>query len=190
MIEGKWIVIANADTYLVPKINFFEFSQGQIIVSDCEKTIQTNDYHVNKNEIFVNNNYFGHFEFIDKNRFTLYKSDEVDSDKKLELDFVQLKETKTDLNEDEVKVLTFESIEFNIVIAFNVELQKPALLEILKEKASKMMLLKRIGSTLFICNYEAGELESIFLIKEVNQQFIEIYGYSRIALYSMKIYKR
>lgn len=187
--EGKWILTKNGDTYIVPRINLFEFNNDKIITSDSVKNLQTNDYKIVGNEIFVENNSFGHFRFINDNRFTLYKDDEKDAERNLELDFVRLEITKTDLTESEIEKLTFESKELDILIGFNVELQKPFLLELMKEKATKKMTLKKIDSTLFICNYEAGELDSIIPIKEVNKEFIEIYGFSRKEPYSLKINK-
>ena len=186
-IEGKWILISNGDTYMVPKINLFEFKKGKLFLSDSEKVLQTNNYNVVGNEIFIENNSFGNYKFINENRFTIYKNDEKDTKRNLILDFVRLEATKTDLTESEIEKLTFESKEFDILIGFNVELQKPFLLEQLKEKATKKMKLKRIDSTLFICNYEAGELDSMIPIKEVNREFIEIYGFSRKEPYYLKI---
>ena len=39
--DGKWILTKNGDTYLVPKINLFEFGNGKLISSDFEKIIFT-----------------------------------------------------------------------------------------------------------------------------------------------------
>jgi hypothetical protein len=186
-LEGKWILTTNGDTYIVPKINLFEFKNGIIIISDSEKNLQTNNYKIVGNEIFVENNSFGNFRFVSDNRFTLYKDDEKDAKRNLELDFVRLETTKTDLTESEIEKLTFENKELDILIGFNVELQKPFLIELMKEKATKKMTLKKIDTTLFICNYEAGELNSIIPIKEVNREFIEIYGFSRKEPYYLKI---
>lgn len=185
--EGKWILTKDGDTYIAPKINLFEFKNGKIIISDSEKIIQTNDYKIVGNEIYVENNLFGHFKFVSDHRFTLYNDDDKDVKRNLELDFVKLESTKTDLTESEIEKLTFENKELDILIAFNRELQKPFLLELMKEKTTKNMALKRIDLTLFICNYEAGELDSIIPIKEVNREFIEIYGFSRKEPFSIKI---
>ena len=185
--EGKWILTKNGDTYLVPKINLFEFKDHKFILSDSENVLKTSDYKVIGNEIFVENNSFGNFRFVNENRFTLYKYDEKDSNRNLELDLVRLETTKTSLTETEIEGLTFENKDLGILIGFNIELQKPIILELLKEKASKRMLLKKIDATLFIFNYEADELESIIPIKEVNEEFIEIYGFSRKEPYSLKI---
>lgn len=187
--EGKWIMTANGNTYMIPKINLFEFKNGKLITSDSEKVLWTNNYKIVGNEIFVENNSFGHFRIVNENRFTLYKNDEKDSKRNLELDFVRLETTKTDLTESEIEKLTFENKELDILIGFNIELQKPFLLELMKDKATKKMKLKKIDSTLFICIYEAGELDSIIPIKEVNREFIEIYGFSRKEPYSLKINK-
>jgi len=187
--EGKWIMTANGNTYMIPKINLFEFKNEKLITSDSEKVLQTNNYKIVGNEILVENNSFGHFRIVNENRFTLYKNDEKDSKRNLELDFVRLETTKTDLTESEIEKLTFENKELDILIGFNIELQKPFLLELMKDKATKKMTLKKIDSTLFICIYEAGELDSIIPIKEVNREFIEIYGFSRKEPYSLKINK-
>jgi hypothetical protein len=182
--EGKWILTKNGDTYLVPKINVFEFKNGKIIRSDLEKNIQTNDYRVSENEIFLEDVFFGNYKFINANRFTLYKN-EKDSKKNLEIDFVRLEKTKTELTESEIEKLVFENKDYKIKIAFNTELQKPIILEIMKEKGSKKMSLKKIDETYFIYNYEGNELDSVIPIKEINTDFIEIYGFSREEPYSI-----
>ena len=182
--EGKWILTKNGDTYLVPKINVFEFKNGKIIRFDLEKNIQTNDYRVSENEIFLEDVFFGNYKFINANRFTLYKN-EKDSKKNLEIDFVRLEKTKTELTESEIEKLVFENKDYKIKIAFNIELQKPIILEIMKEKGSKKMLLKKIDETYFIYNYEGNELDTVIPIKEINTDFIEIYGFSREEPYSI-----
>ncbi|ESU25275.1 hypothetical protein FSS13T_18510 [Flavobacterium saliperosum S13] len=183
--EGKWILTKNGDTYLVPKINVFEFKNGKIISSDLEKNIQTNDYQVSENEIFVQGKFLGTYKFINVNRFTLYKKDEKDSKKNLEIDFVRLEKTKTELTESEIEKLVFENKDYEIKIAFNTELQKPIILEMMKERGSKKMLLKKIDETYFIYNYEGNELDSVIPIREINTDFIEIYGFSREEPYSL-----
>ena len=182
--EGKWILTKNGDTYLVPKINVFEFKNGKIIRSDLEKNIQTNDYRISENEIFLEDVFFGNYKFINANRFTLYKN-EKDSKKNLEIDFVRLEKTKTELTESEIEKLVFENKDYKIKIAFNTELQKPIILEIMKEKGSKKMSLKKIDETYFIYNYEGNELDTVIPIKEINTDFIEIYGFSREEPYSI-----
>ena len=182
--EGKWILTKNGDTYLVPKINVFEFKNGKIIRSDLEKNIQTNDYRVSENEILLEDVFFGNYKFINANRFTLYKN-EKDSKKNLEIDFVRLEKTKTGLTQSEIEKLVFENKDYKIKIAFNIELQTPIILEIMKEKGSKKMSLKKIDETYFIYNYEGNELDSVIPIKEINTDFIEIYGFSREEPYSI-----
>ena len=188
-IEGKWILTKNGETYLVPKINIFEFKNGKIISSDLKKTLQTNNYKITENEIFVEENSFGNYKFINKNRFTLYKNEQEETDKKLEIDFVRLEKTKTELTEIEIEKLTFEDKNIEIKIAFNTELQKPVILAIMKEKGSKKMKLQKVDETYFIYNYEGNELDSVIPIKEVTNEFIEIYGFSRKEPYSLIINK-
>jgi hypothetical protein len=188
--EGKWILTKNGDTYLVPKINFFEFKDGKFISSDIEKIIFSHNYNTIENEIFVENNYFGSFKFINENRFTLFKKDEKDEKRKLELDFVRLEKTETELTQTEIEKLTFEDTDYDLKIAFNVELQKPEILEILKGKAAKIMLLKKVNETYFIQNFEDGELDSVIPIRKVNSESIEIYGFSRKEPYSLTLKRK
>tara|TARA_R110002033_G_scaffold8963_21_gene30763 strand:- start:7951 stop:8589 length:639 start_codon:yes stop_codon:yes gene_type:complete len=191
--EGKWILTKNGDTYLVPKINVFEFKDGKLISSDLEKIIFSHNFKIIENEIFVENNYFGSFKFKNENRFTLFKKDEKDEKyekRKLELDFVRLEKTETELNQKEIEKLTFEDTDYDLKIAFNVELQKPEILEILKRKATKKMLLKKIGKAYFIQNYEDGELDSVIPIRKVTSEYIEIYGFSRKEPYSLTIKRK
>ena len=185
--EGKWILAKNADAYIVPRINLFEFKDNTLILSDTENILRTSDCRIVGNGIFVEDNLFGNFKFLNDNRFALCKYDDKDASRNLELDFVRLQATETSLTEAEIEELTFENKELDLLIGFNVELQKPFLLALLKEKASRKMLLKRIDSTLLICNYNADELESIIPIKEVGKEFIEIYGFSRKEPYSLRI---
>lgn len=188
--EGKWILTKNGDTYLVPKINLFEFENGKLISSDIEKIIFSHNYNIIENEIFVENNYFGSFKFINENRFTLFKKDEKDEKKNFQLDFVRLEKTETELTQKEIEKLTFVDDNYDLKIAFNVELQKPEILEILKGKASKKMLLKKVDETYFIQNFEDGELDSVIPIRKVNSDYIEIYGFSRKEPYSLTIKKK
>ena len=113
------------------------------------------------------------------------KKNEKDSKKNLEIDFVRLEKTKTELTESEIEKLVFENKDYKIKIAFNTELQKPIILEIMKEKGSKKMSLKKIDETYFIYNYEGNELDTVIPIKEINTDFIEIYGFSREEPYSI-----
>ena len=188
--EGKWILNKNGDTYLVPKINLFEFENGKLISSDIEKIIFSHNYNIIENEIFVENNYFGSFKFINENRFTLFKKDEKGEKKNFQLDFVRLEKTETELTQKEIEKLTFVDDNYDLKIAFNVELQKPEILEILKGKASKKMLLKKVDETYFIQNFEDGELDSVIPIRKVNSDYIEIYGFSRKEPYSLTIKKK
>lgn len=71
--EGKWILVQNGDTYLVPKINLFEFNNGKLISSDLQRIIFTHNYRIVESKIFVEDNYFGDFKFVNENRFTLSK---------------------------------------------------------------------------------------------------------------------
>ena len=107
--EGKWILVQNGDTYLVPKINLFEFNNGKLISSDLQKIIFTHNYRIVESKIFVEDNYFGDFKFVNENRFTLSKEDEKDQKRNLELDFVRLEKTETDLTENEIEKLIFEN---------------------------------------------------------------------------------
>lgn len=188
--EGKWILTKNGDTYLVPKINLFEFDDGKLISSDLQKIIFTHTYTIVESKIFVEDNYFGDFKFINENRFTLSKKDEKDQKRNLELDFVKLEKTETELTETEIEKLTFENSNYDLKIAFNIELQKPEILEILKGKSSKKMLLKKIGETYFIENYEDDQLDSIIPIRKVTPEYIEIYGFSRKQPYSLIINRK
>lgn len=188
--EGKWILVQNGDTYLVPKINLFEFNNGKLISSDLQKIIFTHNYRIVKSKIFVEDNYFGDFKFVNENRFTLFKEDEKDQKRNLELDFVRLEKTETELTENEIEKLIFENSDYDLKIAFNIELLKPEILEITKEKLSKKMLLKKVDETYFIENYENGELDSVIPIKKVNSEYIEIYGFSREEPYSLIINRK
>ena len=185
--EGTWILTKNGDTYLIPKINLFEFNDGKLISSDLENIIFTHNYRIVESKIFVENNYFGDFKFVNENRFTLSKKDKKDEKRNLELDFVKLKKTETELTETEIEKLTFENSDSDLKIAFNVELQKPEILEILKGKATRKMLLKKVGETYFIQIYEYGELDSVIPIRKVTSEYIEIYGFSREEPYSLTI---
>ena len=188
--EGKWILVQNGDTYLVPKINLFEFNNGKLISSDLQKIIFTHNYRIVESKIFVEDNYFGDFKFVNENRFTLSKEDEKDQKRNLELDFVRLEKTETALTQNEIEKLIFENSDYYLKIAFNIELLKPEILEITKEKLSKKMLLKKVDETYFIENYENGELDSVIPIKKVNSEYIEIYGFSREEPYSLIINRK
>ena len=185
--DGKWILTKNSDTYLVSKINLFEFKDGKIISYDLEKALFTHNYSLTENEIFVEEKSFGSFKFLNENRFTLFNENEIG---KAEIDFVRLENTKTELTEKEIGKLTFENSESEINIAFNVELQKTVLLEISSGKYSKKMQLNKIEETYVIFNYEDGELDSIIPIKEVNNEFMVIYGFSREEPYSLKLIRK
>jgi len=186
-LEGKWILIPNGDTYINPNVSLFEFKDNKVIMSDSEIVVQTKNYKIVGNEIFVESTSFGNFKFVSENRFTIYKYDDLNPNRNLELDFIKLEPTITELTESEIELLIFENRELDVLISFNVELQKPFLLELLGEKSTKKMTLKKIDSTLFVCNFEAGELDSIIPIREVNKEFLEIYGYSRKMPYSLKL---
>jgi hypothetical protein len=186
-LEGKWILVKNGDTYTVPKINLFEFRNGKVISSDLEKTIWEHEFEVIESEIFIEKNSFAKYKFINENRFTIFVNDENKSEMNAELDFVRIEKTITELDEVEIEKLSFENKDYDLKIAFNVELQKPEILEITRGMGSKKMSLKKIGETYFIYVFEDNELDSVIPIREVTENYIEIYGFSRKQPYSLLI---
>lgn len=188
-LEGKWILVKNGDTYTVPKINLFEFRNSKVISSDLEKTIWEHEFEVIESEIFIEKNSFAKYKFINENRFTIFVNNENKTEKNAELDFVRIEKTITELGEAEIEKLSFENKDYDLKIAFNVELQKPEILEITRGMGSRKMSLKKIDETYFIYIFEDKELDSVIPIKEITKDYIKIYGFSRKQPYSLIINK-
>jgi hypothetical protein len=188
-LEGKWILVKNGDTYTVPKINLFEFKNGKVISSDLDKKVWEHEFEVIESEIFIEKNSFAKYKFINENRFTIFANDKNKSEKNAELDFVRIEKTITELSEAEIEKLSFENKDYDLKIAFNVELQKPEILEITSGMGSRKMSLKKIGETYFIIIFEDKELDSAIPIREITEKYIEIYGFSRKQPYSLIINK-
>lgn len=101
-----------------------------------------------------------------------------------------MEKTETDLTENEIEKLIFENSDYDLKIAFKIELEKPEILEITKGNLSKKMLLKKVDEIYFIKNYENGELDSVIPIRKEDSEYIEIYGFSREEPYSLIINRK
>jgi hypothetical protein len=183
-MDGKWILTKNADTYLVPKINLFEFKENKLISYDFEKTHFTGNYKIVESKIYVDDKLLGSIEFINESRFTLSNKNEKGI---AVIDFVKLEVTKTELSVNEIEILSYQNSENNFKVAFNVELEHPFFVETTNGKSSHKMQLQNINQTYFIFDYQNGELDTVIPIREVTDEYIEIYGFSREKPYSMKL---
>ncbi|MFD2890715.1 hypothetical protein ACFS5J_01650 [Flavobacterium chuncheonense] len=183
-IDGKWILTKSADTYLVPKINLFEFKDGKLISYDFEKIHFTRSYKILDHKVFVDDKFFGNIEFINEKRFTLSNRNEKGG---ALVDFVKLEVTKTKLSISEIERLSFINSEYKFKVAFNVELEHPFFVEATNGKSSHKMQLHEIQQTYFIFDYQGGHLDTVIPIREITDEYIEIYGFSREEPYEMKL---
>jgi len=159
-LDGKWLLVKNADTYMVPTIPILEFNGSRTTLYDFNNEVSSS--------LFPNHS---KFRFLDKDRLT--------QDEKTDIFYVRLLPTETKLSDKEIEKLKFEFIwnKEKVKVIFNEELSTSGMTEIFKTKEVEMMRLERIDSTLFISFYNMGKRAKVLPIKKITPKFIEVYGF-------------
>ena len=86
-LEGKWLLVKSADTYMVPTVPILEFKDGKTALYDFDKIQETENSTLKED-----------FLFIDENRLK-HNSDDV------EIYYVRLLPTETKLSDKEIEDL-------------------------------------------------------------------------------------
>lgn len=165
-LDGKWLAVKNAATYIVPTVPILEFNSQRITLYDFNKEVKTEITAVKPE-----------FRFIDQNRIVGNDDDSIF--------YVRLLPTATELSDKEIEKLKFEFIWNNekVKVVFNEELSSPGMTEIFKTKEVEMIRLERIDSTLFISFYTIGKRSQVLPIKKITTDSIEIYGFYKAPFY-------
>jgi len=166
-LNGKWLMVKNSDTYIVPTIPIIEFKEGKTSLYDFDKIQKTE-------EKIVKDNFF----FIDENRLK-HNSDDI------EIYYVRLLPTETGLSDKEIEELKFDFSWNNekVKVAFNQELSLPGMTEIMRTEEVQKIRLERIESTLFISFYNLGKRQAVLPIKKVTSKSLEVFGFYKAPFY-------
>ncbi len=123
---------------------------------------------------------YADFKVQDENNLSLMVEGNI-NDKKgiIEMDFIRLFPTITDLTIEEIESFTYEGQEnekTRLKFEFNKEMMDLETVKQLGHKEGQKMKIEKIDFTLFLAIYAFGKKSVSLPIKEVNSNFIRIYG--------------
>jgi hypothetical protein len=133
------------------------------------------------NSLFLRNDEkYADFKIHNKNNLSLMVEGNV-NDKKgiIEMDFIRLFPTTTDLTIDEIETFTYEVKENEKAkskFEFNKEMMDMETVIQLGHKEGQKMKIERMDSTLFLAIYIFGKKGALLPIKKITPDFIKLYG--------------
>jgi hypothetical protein len=127
-----------------------------------------------------NDKKYADFKIHDENNLSLLVEGNVnDIIGIIEMDFIRLFPTITDLTIDEIETFTYEGRENEKTTSkfkFNKEMMELETLKQLGHEEGQKMKIERMDSTLFLAIYVFGKKGALLPIKEVTPDFIKLYG--------------
>lgn len=183
-LNGKWL-LKQMGTGKIKKTH-----DQYILDIENDKAIVYLDLDSPKNQIELklkdgsftleDNKKYADLQQLNQNNLTLLV-DGIVNDKKgiVEMDFVKLYPTVTDLTIEEIERFTYEIYENNklkVKFEFNIEMMDLETLMLLGHKEGQKMKIERRDSTFFLAIYAFGRRNETLPIKEVNTDFIKLYG--------------
>ena len=129
---------------------------------------------------YKNEKKYADSELRNETNLTLFVEGMVNDEKGIiEMDFVKLFPTVTDLTIEQIEGFTYEiqkNEKTKSKFEFNKEMMDLKTLEQLRHKEGQKMRIEKIDSTLFIAIYVFGSKSACLPIKEVSTDYIKIYG--------------
>lgn len=176
-IQGKWMMVKDGFTYSIPEVHVMEFKNQQISHYEFDSLSFQTNYKIVGEEIVIKN---GKYRFITEDRLRLYHSGNSKGTT-YEIDFERLKPTKTTFVKSEIEqmVFSFQRLNEKGKIVFNKELMSPVILNRVKKKEGKKMLLEKLDKSWVISFYYSGKRESIIPIEEITGNYMKLYGFPK-----------
>lgn len=182
-LDGKWIL---------KEVGYKEFKKNiglQILRFENDKAELFTDLKLTKSELDLdlkdsvlvqdNGKKYGDFKLLDDNFLRVFTYGTFNDDKvEIEMDFVRLLPTKTDLSQEKIERLYFEVEEdgkSKNKIAFNQELWDRKTLEELEWKEGSKMIIEKLDATYFITIFNHGKKGATLPISEVNLKLLKFY---------------
>lgn len=171
-LNGKWLETKDGHSYSMPKIQILEFGDDLMSRYDFDKSLSVKTYNLVNDELIVDGKAWGKVSFINKDRFRLLvKGARNQKDTLVEIDYVRLKPTISELEKNEIERMSYD-FRWNGedgVIMFNEDYSA-------KNSEGETTCLETIDSTLFVSIFRQGRRETIIPIKKVTSDYLELYG--------------
>jgi hypothetical protein len=183
-VNGKWLLkqmgVGKIKKTPVQHLLNIE-NENAILYMDVVPSENQLELKFQNNSLYLpNDKKYADFKIHDENNLSLLVEGNV-NDKKgiIEIDFIRLFPTITDLTIDEIETFTYEGRENEKTkskFEFNKEMMDLGTLKQLGHKEGQKMKIERMDSTLFLAIYIFGKKGALLPIKEVTPDFIKLYG--------------
>ncbi|WBU90816.1 hypothetical protein [Cellulophaga omnivescoria] len=182
-LNGKWILkeVGYMEFKKNPGLQILNFKNDtanvftnlQLEKSDLNLTVKDSSL------ILENGEKYADLKLINENLLRLYVNGTFNADPvQMEMNFVKLSPTKTELSQDEIESLSFEFQEkgkSKTKIAFNKELWDKKRLEELEIKEGSKWILEKLDETYLITIFNRGRKGVTLPISEVSKQYLKFY---------------
>ncbi|MEP3209732.1 MAG: hypothetical protein ABJN95_11105 [Maribacter sp.] len=182
-LDGKWILkeVGYKEFKKNPGIQILNFKNNKAhLFTELRLTKSELDLEVkNSTLILQNGEKYADLNLLNENFLKLLVDGTFNDDKVImEMDFVRLLPTQTDLSQEEIESLNFEFQEegkSKTKIAFNQELWDKNTLKELDWKEGSKMTIEKLDRTYFISIFNRGRKGVTLPISEVNERILKFY---------------
>ncbi|AZQ57304.1 hypothetical protein EJ994_00205 [Maribacter sp. MJ134] len=182
-LDGKWILkeVGYKEFKKNPGIQILNFENNNAgLFTELQLTKSELDLKVSDSTLILENGEkYADLKLLNENFLRLLIDGTFNDDKVImEMDFVRLLPTQTDLNQEEIESLSFEFQEKGKTknkIAFNKELWDKKRLDELEWKEGSKMIIEKLDKTYFISIFNHGRKGVTLPISEVNEEILKFY---------------
>ncbi|PKB42504.1 hypothetical protein AX016_0671 [Cellulophaga sp. RHA19] len=182
-LDGKWILkeVGYKEFKKNPGLQILNFENNKVgLFTELRLTKPQLDLKVKDNSLVLENGEkYGNLKLLNENFLRILVDGTFNDDKVImEMDFVRILPTNTDLSREEIKSLSFEFQEkgkSKTKIAFNRELWDKKRLEEFEIKEGSKWVLEKLDETYLITIFNRGRKGVTLPISEVNEQFLKFY---------------
>ncbi|TVZ15433.1 hypothetical protein [Maribacter sp. MAR_2009_72] len=183
-LDGKWILkeVGYKEFKKNPGLQILNFETNKAgLFTNLQLTKSELDLNVKDNTLILENGEkYADLKLLNENFLRLLVNGTFNDDNVIiEMDFVRLLPTKTDLPQEEIESLNFEfQVEgkSKTKIAFNKELGDKKKLKELEWKEGSKWIIEKLESTYFISIFKRGRKGVTLPISEVNENVLKFYG--------------
>ncbi|SNR75064.1 hypothetical protein SAMN04488009_3587 [Maribacter sedimenticola] len=183
-LDGKWILkeVGYKEFKKNPGLQILNFETNKAgLFTNLQLTKSELDLNVKDNTLILENGEkYADLKLLNENFLRLLVNGTFNDDNVIiEMDFVRLLPTKTDLSQEEIESLNFEfQVEgkSKTKIAFNKELWDKKKLKELEWKEGSKWIIEKLESTYFISIFKRGRKGVTLPISEVNENVLKFYG--------------
>ncbi len=183
-LNGKWLLkqmgVGKMKKTPVQHLLNIE-NENAILYMDLVPSVNQLELKFQNNSLFLpNDKKYADYKIHDKNNLSLLVEGNV-NDKKgiIEMDFIRLFPTITDLTIEEIETFTYEgqkNEKTKSKFEFNKEMMDLETVKQLGHEEGQKMKIEKMDSTLFLAIYVFGKKSALLPIKEVTTDFIKLYG--------------